>query len=1087
QTLWASRSANAQREIAAGNAYPALANAAANLREMEARGDRDDAALERLRIGTVLASAPQLIDVIPVAGAKANDIDALAFSPDAKLLAFRTGEGRTIRLVDVASGRELWKVDITDKSFGMYDMRNWPIGLLRFSGDGQRLVAYTLDYNPGGALSTMRPHYLDSVMIDVATGKVVEPPKAFTDFLATDYADDARFALLFDKHGGVQRWRTQPWRPAGDKVQFKDNLTVRTDYGLGPLLGEALLPASGNPMVLVSNANLKFRTYDARHMRPLRSLSLDSAQGRGTAWAFSADEKQLAIGTVTGQIALWNLATGATRWLQPQLSGTITTLRFSADDSRLLAMSNEPSELRVFDPRSGAMVAEPVKLSDDLSPNVVSGIGAEFGSNASTLLTHHWAGNATLWQLPAPGFPLRPPVAIAPTMTALGARFALATDPRSRLMATAENGSIKLWRLRSSPLTDRVAPPMVTDVLHFDGHHLVSVAGNRVSVFDAATDRTVGTTIVLPQAPTFAVLVGGTRLIAIAGRELGCWNWRNGKACWPVLTLPDSLLRLGFAAQAPVLALSTGSNVNGVFFEHVRLVDLASGRQRGGTIDLRGPLGTLRLSDDGRLLMAWEDAQSRDALRDVLYVIDADNGAIVRRLVHRHGAKGVQSIYDARLMTDGSIFSITNCSWDRPNCDDTGGYLWHWSADGHVIAKTRDDGLTGDLLPMPASRGIIELVYERWLRRQGKPIELAAPDSNSLDDAAAVSPDGRLLALAAINGVALTDIPHNESLLPELKLPLPNDEMVQQLAFSPDDSRLIGRTTSGRWFQWPIVSDQRPVPEIERDVGFRDLSQLGSPHPPLPDAQRRQLRAADPGPLPVAAESDIRAVDADVPAPVPDARYQPLDIDPIANVDPRHAMTHATRNPPQPQSLPSLPRGLQRYDGVDFLLSRAVQLSGQPQNLLDAEFPSASRSLVIGRRRIEAVDAMVMQYISLQGVIGSMQLHYADGSDRTLDIMSPRDTVQHWIDAQHVEPSLRMGWLGSYAQQLMIPIGANGESTFSRSYIVRLVNPEPNKAVVSISLGAPPRASPGLLFLALTLEPVQRVPNQRKVALARPR
>ena len=69
----------------------------------------------------------------------------------------------------------------------------------------------TVDFYPGGAWSTMRPHAIDNVLIDVDAGKVVAPPRDFGDFLATSYADDGRYALLFDKHGKVQRWRTLPW------------------------------------------------------------------------------------------------------------------------------------------------------------------------------------------------------------------------------------------------------------------------------------------------------------------------------------------------------------------------------------------------------------------------------------------------------------------------------------------------------------------------------------------------------------------------------------------------------------------------------------------------------------------------------------------------------------------------------------------------------------------------------------------------------------------------------------------------------------------------------------------------------------
>ncbi|MBS0557327.1 MAG: protein kinase [Proteobacteria bacterium] len=1065
KTLWDSRTDTAQKQIEQGDAYPALADAVANLREMQAHGDHHDAALERLRIGTVLANAPQLIDVIPRILPKGDTADAIAISPDAKTIAL--SDSRMVYLVDVASGKELWKADTTDKSFGMMSIHNDTLGELRFSTDGHRLIAYTFAFYPGGAWSTMRPHVIDSVLIDVAAGKVVEPPREFADFLATSYSDDGRYALLFDKHGGMQRWRSLPWTPDGDKVVIAGN--IDNAVTAGPLLGEALLTPDGATVILAGDANLTFRALDAEHLRPLRALKLDSTRGRATAWALRHDGRQIAIGTVTGQIVLWDPQSGEADWLRAQLPGRIAVLRFSANDSRLLAASNDPSELRVFDPRTETPIAEPVRLSASDARELEYGIDAWFGKNANTLLTRHIYGKATLWQLPEPGFPPQAPVVAAPVMAANNAQFALATDARSRLLATFDNGQIKLWRLRPPPLNDRVAAPMVSDELRFDGRFLVSVDGNRASVFDVATNQTIGKTIALPEAPTFAGLDGSSeRLIAFAGREISCWNWRSGKPCWPVIALPDSPLRLSLAANAPVLAVSSGSNDAGKFFEQVRIIDLATGALLGNALTLPGPLGTLRLSGDGKRLLAWQDKQSENAQANLLYVIDAANATILQRLPHV-GKSAKQIVYDARLMPDGSIWSRSNQTWNSTAGGDP--WLWHWDADGKLLAKIPEGFDWAGLLALPGTDNIISMEDPDMISVSGVRTRLIAPASNERVEAGAVSADGKLLALATFNGVALTDIAHNERLLPNLRLPLPFHEMVQQLAFAQDGSRLVGRTTGGRWFQWPLVADNRPADEIAQDIGLRDLSLRTDAPSALSNAARKKLRAADPGPAPE--QSETTAVDAGVaiPKPVADARYEPLDLDSIANVDPRLPMNHATRLPPQPQNLPSLPRGLQRYDGVDFLLGRAVQLSGKPQNLLDAAFPPVSPALALGARRVRAIDTLVMQYIAATGVVGSVLLRYADGGERTLDIASPRDVLAQWTDATDDPGPRRVGWLGSFAEQMHINGGAaNAEETFTRSYIVRMTNPEPERPVTSITLEAPPNASPGLLFLALTLE-----------------
>ncbi|HVT32265.1 MAG TPA: serine/threonine-protein kinase, partial [Rhodanobacteraceae bacterium] len=167
-TLWKSRTDTAQKQIEQGDAYPALENAFANLREMEAQGDRDDAALERLRIGTALANAPRLIDAIRLGTGK--QITALAISTDGKSVAAVTN-ARTIRLIDVASGRQRCQVEATPDSFGMTEFAlNEGYLELHFSDDGQRLIGHTVAVGPASGDNPMLyPHDIDGILIDAST------------------------------------------------------------------------------------------------------------------------------------------------------------------------------------------------------------------------------------------------------------------------------------------------------------------------------------------------------------------------------------------------------------------------------------------------------------------------------------------------------------------------------------------------------------------------------------------------------------------------------------------------------------------------------------------------------------------------------------------------------------------------------------------------------------------------------------------------------------------------------------------------------------------------------------------------------
>ncbi len=731
--------------------------------------------------------------------------------------------------------------------------------------------------------------------------------------------------------------------------------------------------------------------------------------------------------------------------------------------------------MRVFDEDRLEPVAVPVMLGSELDPSALT--DAEFGPDASTILTRDWATKAIVWHLPQPGFPLSAPVASAPPMVAVYARFALASDARSHLMATGDNGVLKLWRVRWTPLDNHTAAPLVPDTLRFDGRHLVFVDGHRVGVFDITTGRAVGKTIALPEAPTYAGLDGnGTRLIAIAGREMSCWNWRDGTSCWPVVALPDSPLRLGLAAAAPMLAFATGSNDKGQFFEDVRLFDLATGRQRGAPVRLRGPLGALRLSADGRRLLVFEYRNTFAADSDLVRVIDTDTAKIVQNLLHKDKPRA--HIVDARFAGDGSIWTLSAATgWgDGPDPK-----LWHWAASGEPIGKSSDvnEGEDFNLLTLPLGRGVIVTGATTLFDRAGavKKTLSVVPDPRNRVNAGAISPDGHLLALALLDGVGLFVTDRNERLTPDLKLPMPYHDAVQQLAFAPDGSRLIGRTIAGHWFEWRIVADTRPVDQIEQDLRLRDFTDRsetdqGKPQSALSAEQRRKLRAADPGPAPVQPQAAAASVNnADV-APIADARYQPLNLDAIANVEPRAPMNRVARVPPRPQSLPTLPRGLQRYDGVDFLLGLAVQLSGSPRNLLNTEFPVRSPPLRIAPQRIAAIDALVFQFQSVAGETGAVRVRYADGGERVLAILDDRDT-RSLLDTRPTGISGRhIGWIGDFATGLRgFGFADSGETAAVASYVVRMKNPEPDRPVAAISLEAPPTASPGLLFLALTLEP----------------
>jgi hypothetical protein len=152
-------------------------------------------------------------------------------------------------------------------------------------------------------------------------------------------------------------------------------------------------------------------------------------------------------------------------------------------------------------------------------------------------------------------------------------------------------------------------------------------------------------------------------------------------------------------------------------------------------------------------------------------------------------------------------------------------------------------------------------------------------------------------------------------------------------------------------------------------------------------------------------------------------------------------------------------------------------------NPLNTEFPARSGSLRIAPQRVAVVDALVFQFDFVAGEVGAVRLRYADGGERVLPILNDRDT-RALLDIRPTGASgRRIGWLGTYATALRgWGMADLGDMTILPTFVVRLENPEPDRPVASISLEAPPTASPGLLFLALTLEPAAAGLHRRGLA-----
>jgi len=1055
RTLWDLRDAASQRQIIDGEAYRALDGALANVREMESHGAAPErAALERLRIGTVLANAPRLIDAI----ALGKDIDQFEFAPNGKAVAALTGS--VIHLIDVQTGEERWSVDATKFSSSATPGRKGPSVFLRISRDGTRMIA-NHPTNPDPELS-----WETGILIDVASGQGVEPPRDFTDLLACIYSSDARFALLVDKQQRMQLWQVSPWAPSGDLVKVRNGPRAEGDSSS---LDDVLVSDDGKVIIGSYDRLHILRTLDPQSLSPKLTLNLTKEQGRLARWMLSHDGRSLAVSTMNGKLLIWNTGDGQVRWLQsaavgpageiPFQNAVVTRLQFSDDDRRLLAVSYHPNDLRVFDTRTGELVTAPISLGE-ITPNM-----ANFGNGGRSIWLRSSLANVRIWDLPETNAWQLPPTLAAPSFPGEQTRFAMSADPMSRMMAMADNGMAKLFRSPAPPMGDRMSAPLVTETLRVPNDLLVGVAGNRVEVFHATTQAAKGVSIQLSQPPTFADLTpDGETLVAIAGRALSAWDWRTGAPRWPEFILENSPAHVSVAANAPVIAVSTGHSGADDAVEIIQVIDLRSGKARGAPIPFHWLQRPPRLSPDGRFLITAVDSDAPELKPSVLLVIDTLDPD--HPLTLSPPAKDGAPINDARFADDGSIWATTSGSED---------VLWHWNAKGEVLLSKRLPNLrnhfSGVLLPLSEGRGVIVLAAAAHntpllVLADGTARALPGPAAQDILNVAELSADGKLLALATRNSVLLVDVANGQRLLPELKLALAPNDSVRQLAFSSAEA-LVGRTIFGHWFHWQVRADLRPVAEIERDLQLRHFERTVDPAAPLSSEERSRLRADDPGPAQVA-NGAVEITPAAIPAPMSaDLRYVALDLSPIANVDTR-LVTKGW-----PPGLPTLPRGPQRYEGVDFHLGSGVQLAGGSQNNnFVSAFALQSKVLSVEPQAVSAIYVLAFQFDSAAGEVAHVDLHYADGGERALPILEGRDLISQ-ADVPD-EPSMaarrHIGWQGIWAENFNTTAGFNsGEATVFWSYVVHLENPEPQRPVSGISFGAKPE-SPGLLVLALTLE-----------------
>ncbi|HKT41280.1 MAG TPA: WD40 repeat domain-containing serine/threonine protein kinase [Rhodanobacteraceae bacterium] len=1058
--LWATRAQTAQQALAAGDGFHGLRPLVANLAEME-RAHRDaDAAVERQRIGTILANAPRLLDIVRLPpGERATSI---AIAPDGRHFAVATaydiwvGPPHHVRQYDLDTLRETWSALSDHHTFlGAGTDSEAVQGGLRYTADGRFLLVSLIESPVVPA-----PRRSDMIAFDVRDGKILGPgnlPERQADIV---YDDKLQRALVRFRSDLSLRWpdsgqfyEVENWQPIGPR--HTRDTTLAADFWL---------PAPGGEAWLGTRDTAKFALYDIPSLRPRWRLSLPQTS-LVRAWHFSHDGKRLALGSVDGAVRLVDVAAGRVVKLDSGPAERVMRVEFSADD-RTLAALDENGQLWTWDAVSGRSRSAPMQFSRGAIGAVLLRFAGDtvFGSGNGEV-DHVTLTPRALFNIAAvPGTArLRGDAAFTAFDVSASAR---------RLVLGADAGLLEIWRLPPSPLLSARAAPLPADLLSFDGERIVAVDGNTVRVVDAASSKPRSPPLKHPEPVRFAELSpDGRVLVTIAGRTVRVIDTNTWQLRGTPIVLPQTPLRAAFVQAAPLLMVNTRDYVNGVWREQIHRIDLARGTLRKGlTFDA---LTTFEMDAQGRyaVIATWNSA-THAQLGPRRIVLDGGSVTCVPALK----AKAEDIPLNVALAADG------RSAWFATSSQ-TGWNLQRWDLDAcrkvaaaeppavpfYAVWQAHGDGLA-------VHRGGKEALL--LIGADGKrQAQLGEAIPNAMYDFV-LSADGTRAAFATRNAVHLIDTQQGRRLSAPLTAPIAGDDGIAKFAFSPDGTRLLARTINGRWLFWELPRTRLDTAALARLARALDPDPMQG----LAGADLNALRAQSRSAAPIAATtpvaSDVPIAFAPASGAAVDPRFVPLDLARAINIPLIGAVW------PEPYAgsdRPTLAPGLQRFSGVDYRVDGGVQLIGGGTAV--ALGPELRRSAVVAVPDVVARRVHVLAFMQIPMDHGMPPRAFArvvligtDGRETSLEIRTVRDVVTT-SDPNVAALSARIAFASSSSALVRLFGMAVGPS--SNVYAVTLDVPPGTGPISGLRFDVADGPMEAPLFYAATLERAAAGPSGR--------
>jgi WD40 repeat protein len=1033
RALGSQRALALQQAHAMGRDFGALPGLAANLRDGERAGDNDAVALERRRLGLTLATYPQLIDrfVMP------QGLASLALSPDGKHLAVGTEETAEVVLFDTADGHERWRASLLEEpAFFGHGNFSKVIKRLRFSPDGRYLIVG--NWWPSLVIS---PSGIDNWRIDVATGGVAHPQQFFPALRDATYSEDGRYALLRreDLHQ-VQLWDAERWKPLGPSVPYDPS-------------GPAFLLAP-DARFIATWSTRSIQILDPGTLATRWQFASPSANVAYSAWAVDPQARWLALAATDGAVSIVDPVTGRVRRLLPGPASTTRWLQFAGDGDWLAAGSTDGS-VWIWQRADDFTVGRRLHIGTparDMSVDPATGLVRVNDEDA-----------VGVWQLSGLGEADRPALPRVPLFRHSQEIPLFASDlhAASGLLASASiDGEVRLWRLPPTPVRKGVAPPQPTSDLAFDGVHYVAVDGRRVTVMQAAEETPASKAFAHPQPIGFAALsADGRTLVTSSGRELRVFDWRSGRLRFPPVALPNSPMKL--ALQGARLYVTYGVARARPLTEALSVLSLEDGHALVRPLEIADGIQALvPASDDVHIaLLSGAGLQVLDGrtLRGSTVRTKQDEQIVA-------AGAGTDRIAFATASPDG--VRVVDSAANRTLASDA------TAEPPGAVTLSADSSLRAVFLP---ANQLIRLIGGSTTR------VIDAPIGTQFARSAAFSPDGSTFAQSLVDGVLLLDPRSGEWLAPPMRAPIPAPDVVSQVAFSVDGTKLLARTYFGRWLYWPLGSDARPVADVEREMQLLSPAR-GAPVPALAQA-RTALRSRDQGATHQALPrfTGFTCPDAS-PAVLARAAGTPpqlLALSPPDASSPHLPSTDATHH--GITNLCRFPLGVQRLDGVDFDVRAVVSPSDATTEALYAQRARGRQDgipIVTGIQvprvvsQVAAFELLATSHSFVQDPLpdtmpaqANLVVHYADGGVARLPVRYARD-VAMWIEP--APATAHVAW------RPMLARAENG-SAYARTvdfYRIRLANPHSERAVRSVDVEILPVTWNGFSVLAITVDPV---------------